>query len=172
MCACVVVDEPLTSIVAGAAAGSRSRLNLGTMDWQRHGYLISTDPARLDRDTIWRFLQTAYWSPSISREVVERAIDNSLVFGLFAPDRRQAGFARVVTDRARFAWLADVFVLDEHRGRGLGMWLVATAVSHPDIRGLRIVLSTADAHGLYARFGFAAVDSGRMMERKANPAGS
>jgi GNAT superfamily N-acetyltransferase len=140
------------------------------LEWQRERYVISTDPGRLDREAIWRFLRTSYWSPNVRREVVEAAIDNSLVFGLFAPDGDQAGFARAVTDRARFAWLADVFVLDEHRGRGLGVWLVQTALSHPDLASLRIVLGTADAHGLYARFGFAAVDSGRMMERAARPA--
>jgi GNAT superfamily N-acetyltransferase len=135
------------------------------MSSARDGYVISNDPARLDREAIWRFLRTTYWSPGIAREVVERGIDNSLVFGLYAPDGAQAGFARVVTDRARFAWLADVFVLEEHRGRGLGVWLVETVVAHPELAGLRLVLGTADAHGLYERFGFGPVDATRMMER-------
>ena len=129
------------------------------------GYTISTDPSRVDRDVVWGFLRTSYWSPGVELEVVNRAIDNSLVFGLLAPDGAQAGLARAVTDRARFAWLADVFVLDEHRGRRLGVWLVETVLGHPDLQGVRIMLGTADAHGLYARFGFAAVDSGRLMER-------
>jgi GNAT superfamily N-acetyltransferase len=120
------------------------------------GYEISTDPARLDLDLIHRFLsREAYWSPGVPRDVVERALANSLCFGLFAPGGAQAGFARAVTDRATFAYLADVFVLPEHRGRGLGVWLVETVLAHPDLQGLRrIELATVDAHGLYERFGF------------------
>jgi GNAT superfamily N-acetyltransferase len=136
------------------------------MQLHRDGYWISTDHAKQDRELIWRFLQTTYWSPGIERDTVERGIENSFVFGLFAPDGDQAGFARVVTDWARFAWLADVFVLDAHRGRGLGVWLVDTVVNHPRLSSLRIVLATADAHGLYERFGFRAVDPERMMERR------
>ncbi|HWH10838.1 MAG TPA: GNAT family N-acetyltransferase [Solirubrobacteraceae bacterium] len=136
------------------------------MEHRRDGYTISTDPARLDRGAIWRFLRSAYWSPGVSREVVERAIDNSLVFGLYSADGSQAGFARVVTDSARFAWLADVFVIEGHRGAGLGVWLVETIVEHPGLDSLRLVLGTADAHGLYARFGFVPVDSAQMMERR------
>lgn len=135
------------------------------MSSARDGYVISTDPARLDREAVWRFLRTSYWSPGIERDIVERGIEHSLVFGLFAPDGAQAGFARVVTDHARFAWLADVFVLEEHRGRGLGVWLVDTVVAHPQLSGLRIVLATADAHGLYERFGFVPVVPGRWLER-------
>jgi GNAT superfamily N-acetyltransferase len=136
------------------------------MDLDRDGYRISTDAARLDREAIWRFLRTTYWSPGVERDVVKRGIDNSLVFGLFAPDGEQAGFARVVTDLARFAWLADVFVLDAHRGRGLGVWLVETVVNDPRLSSLRIVLATADAHGIYERFGFRPVDAQRMLERR------
>jgi GNAT superfamily N-acetyltransferase len=136
------------------------------MEHRRDGYLISTDPDRLDRAAIWRFLQTSYWSPGIAREVVERAIEHSPVFGLYAPDGAQAGFARAVTDHARFAWLADVFVLEAHRGRGLGVWLVETIVAHPELARMRIVLATADAHGLYERFGFVPVDAPRWMERR------
>jgi GNAT superfamily N-acetyltransferase len=142
------------------------------MSCARDGYVISNDPARLDREAIWRFLRTTYWSPGIAREIVERGIDNSLVFGLYAADGAQAGFARVVTDRARFAWLADVFVLEEHRGHGLGVWLVETVIGHPELAGLRLVLGTADAHGLYERFGFGPVDAARMMERPAPPDGA
>jgi GNAT superfamily N-acetyltransferase len=121
------------------------------------GYEISTDRARLDLDTVHRYLsEEAYWSPGVAREVVERAVANSLCFGLYAPDGAQAGFARAVTDRAIFAYLGDVFVLAPHRGRGLGVWLVETVLAHPDLQGLRrIELATADAHGLYERFGFA-----------------
>ena len=134
----------------------------------RDGYEISTDPGRLDREAIWGFLRTAYWSPGVEREVVDRSIDASLPFGLYAPDGEQAGFARAVTDGATFAWLADVFVLEPHRGRGLGVWLVETALAHPAVRDVRrVLLGTADAHGLYERFGFRPTLEGRMMIRPA-----
>ena len=120
-----------------------------------NGYEISTDPARLDLDVIHGYLREAYWSPGVPRDVVERSIARSLCFGLYAPDGAQAGFARVVTDGATFAWIADVFVLEPHRGRGLGVWLMETLLAHPDLQGLRrTVLATNDAHGLYERFGF------------------
>lgn len=137
------------------------------MNWQRDGYEISTDAERLDRDAIWSFLRTAPWSPGIPREVVERAIDNSIPFGLYAPDGALAGFARVVTDRAGFAWLDDVFVLESHRGRGLGVWLVDTVLLHPELGGLRVLLDTDDAQDLYSRFGFRPVDATQVMERPA-----
>ena len=124
----------------------------------RDGYEISDDRGRLDREAIWSFLRTAYWSPGVPREVTERAIEGSLCFGLYAPDGAQAGFARAVTDEATFAWLADVFVLEPYRGRGLGGWLVETALADSRLAALRwILLATADAHDLYRRFGFAAV---------------
>jgi GNAT superfamily N-acetyltransferase len=132
---------------------------------RRDGYEISTDPARLDRRTIHEFLRTSYWAEGVDRETVERAIEHSLPFGLYSQTGAQAGFARAVTDTARFAWLADVFVLPEHRGRGLGVWLVETVLAHPDVQGLRVFLGTRDAHGLYRRFGFVPVDAERMMER-------
>jgi GNAT superfamily N-acetyltransferase len=130
-----------------------------------HGYEISTDPARLDLDVIHGFLATAYWSPGVPRATVERAIAHSLPFGLYAPGGAQAGFARVVSDRTTFAYLADVFVLPEHRGRGLGVRLVETILAHPELQGLRRWhLATADAHELYRRFGFATpADPGRFM---------
>ena len=133
------------------------------METRRDEYLISTDPGRLDLEAIWRFLRTAYWSPNVPREVVERSIGRSLVFGLYA-DGEQVGFARVVTDGATFAWIADLFVLEGHRGRGLGVWLVETVLSHPDLREVRqIVLGTADAHELYRRFGFAPIEANHLM---------
>jgi GNAT superfamily N-acetyltransferase len=136
------------------------------MQARRDGYLISTDPRLLDRAAIWSFLRTSYWSPGIARDVVDRGIDNSLVFGLYEDATgAQAGFARAVTDRSRFAWLADVFVLDEHRGRGLGVWLVETVIAHPELAGLRLMLATADAHGLYERFGFVPADPERILDR-------
>jgi GNAT superfamily N-acetyltransferase len=149
-----------------SSKSSTGSLQYVSMEWHRDGYLISTDPARLDREAIWRFLSTAYWSPGVARDVVERAIENSLVFGLYSPAAAQAGFARVVTDRARFAWLADVFVVEAHRGAGLGVWLVKTVLAHPDLQAVRFVLGTADAHGLYERFGFEPADPNRMMDRR------
>ena len=119
------------------------------------GYEVSTDPARLDLDVIHGFLRTAYWSKGVPRVAVERSIAHSLPFGLYAPRGEQAGFARVVTDRTTYAWLGDVFVLEDHRGRGLGVWLVQCVLEHPELKGLRRwALATADAHELYARFGF------------------
>jgi GNAT superfamily N-acetyltransferase len=138
-------------------------------DEGRDGYEISTDPARLDRESIWRFLRTAYWSPDVPRDVVERSIEGSLVFGLYGPGGELAGFARAVTDGATFAWIADVFVLEPHRGRGLGVWLVETVLAHPKVRGVRrVMLGTADAHGLYQRFGFRDPVSGTLMVRSAS----
>ena len=119
------------------------------------GYVVSTDPLRLDVDRIHRFLSTAYWSAGVPREVVQRSIVHSLPFGLYAPSGQQAGFARVVTDRATYAYLGDVYVESAHRGHGLGKFLVSCVLAHPQLQGLRRwALATADAHGLYARHGF------------------
>jgi GNAT superfamily N-acetyltransferase len=119
-------------------------------------YEISTERKRLDPDRIHRFLSTeAYWSPGVPREVVERSIENSLCFGVYSADGEQVGFARAVTDRATFAWIADLYVEDGHRGHGLGKRLVAAILEHPELQGLRrFMLATADAHGLYRQFGF------------------
>jgi GNAT superfamily N-acetyltransferase len=119
------------------------------------GYVVSTDPGRLDIDRVYRFLSTAYWSTNIPRDVVERAIANSLRFGVYSPSGEQVGFARVVTDRATYAYLGDVYVETDHRGRGLGKFLVSCVLAHPQLQGLRRwALATNDAHGLYARHGF------------------
>ncbi len=119
------------------------------------GWEVSTDPARLDLDLVHAVLRDSYWAQGIPRDTLERAIANSLNFGLYAPDGAQAGFARVVTDRATYAYLADIFVVEGHRGRGLGVWLVRSVLEHPELQGLRrVALATADAHGLYRRFGF------------------
>jgi N-acetylglutamate synthase-like GNAT family acetyltransferase len=116
---------------------------------------ITTDASRFDVAMIHRFLSRSYWSPGIPRALVERAIANSLCFGVLL-DGAQVGFARVVTDRATFAYLADVFVLEEHRGKGLARKLLEAILAHPDLQGLRrTMLITRDAHGLYERCGFA-----------------
>jgi GNAT superfamily N-acetyltransferase len=128
--------------------------------------LISDDRARLDRALIHRFLsERSYWAKGVPRELVDRAIDHSLCFGIYEAGT-QVGFARVVTDRATFAWLADVFVLEERRGRGLSKRLMAGILAHPELRGLRrFMLATLDAHGLYQQFGFNAMkDVERYME--------
>jgi N-acetylglutamate synthase-like GNAT family acetyltransferase len=116
--------------------------------------VVDSDPARLDMDLIHGFLANTYWSLGISRELLERALRNSLCFGVYEDDR-QVGFARVVTDQATFAYLADVFILESHRGRGLSKKLVAAIAADPRLQGLRRwVLVTRDAHSLYAQFGF------------------
>jgi GNAT superfamily N-acetyltransferase len=136
-------------------------------------YEISTDKTRLDLARIHRFLSTeAYWSPGVPREVVGRSIENSICFGVYSADGEQVGFARVVTDRATFAWLADVYIESEHRGDGLGKRLVATVLEHPELQGLRRwMLGTADAHELYRRFGFDGLnDVQRFMARESGAA--
>jgi len=134
-------------------------------EWRRDQYRITTDPAEIDLDVVHGFLATTYWAAGVSRERLARSIEGSIPFGLFEGDR-QVGFARVVTDGAVFAWLADVFVAPEARGQGLGAWLIDTILAHPDIQGLRRwLLGTRDAHGLYRRAGFTALAyPDRMME--------
>ena len=115
---------------------------------------ISADPARLDLDVVHGFLATSYWAAGIPRATVERAIEHSLNFGLYL-NGTQVGFARFVTDRATYAYLADVFVLEALRGQGYATRMVAAALTHPDLTGLRrLMLATTDKHRLYARFGF------------------
>ena len=123
------------------------------------GYEISTDRTRLDIDAIHAYLTRSYWSPGIPREIVERAAANSLCFGLFeAASGAQVGFTRVVTDYATFAYLCDVYVLEEHRGRGLSKWMMSECLAHPALTGARrAMLATRDAHGLYRQFGFSDV---------------
>lgn len=125
-------------------------------EWSRSRYTVSTDRTRLDIDVIARFLaEEAYWSPGIARDLVEKAIMGSLPFGLYDEAGIQVGFARVVTDGALFAYLRDVFVLKEHRGKGLGTWLAESAVNHPDLLTIKgWMLATDDAHRLYSKVGF------------------
>ena len=124
-------------------------------EWHKGEYTISTDRGRLDLALIHRFIsEESYWGKGRRAEVVRRSIENSLPFGVYR-GAEQVGFARVVTDYATFAWLADVFVVEAHRGRGLSKWLMETIISHPDLQGFRRwVLATKDAHELYRRFGF------------------
>lgn len=133
---------------------------------RRDGFLLSTDRSLIDLNVVHGFLTEAYWCKGIPRETVERAIQNSLCFSIFERDR-QVGFARIVSDFATYAYLADVFVIEEYRGRGLSNWLMESIVAHPDLQGLRRwTLATRDAHGLYAKYGFTPLEApDRFMER-------
>jgi N-acetylglutamate synthase-like GNAT family acetyltransferase len=132
-------------------------------------YEISTDRARLDVALIHRWLsEESYWAKGVPRDVVERSIENAICFGIFDANGGQVGFARVITDKATFAYLADVFVLEAHRGKGLSKTLMAEILAHPELQDLRRwLLATWDAHGLYAQFGFTPLDRPeRIMERR------
>ena len=122
----------------------------------RDTFRITTDAGSMDVDAIHAYLTRSYWSEGISKQLVSRAMAGSLCFGLL-DGAQQIGFARVVTDRATYAYLCDVYVLEEHQGRGLGTWLMSELMAHPDLQGLRRWgLVTRDAHGLYEKFGFGA----------------
>lgn len=124
------------------------------MKWQQQEYVVDTDKGVLQPQVIHDYLTNCYWSPGVSLSTVKAAIEGSLCFGLYLGDK-QIGFARLVTDMATFAYLADVFVLEEHRGQGLSKWLMKCIMDYPGIDGLRrIMLATRDAHGLYAQFDF------------------
>jgi GNAT superfamily N-acetyltransferase len=138
-------------------------------EWRRGDFVISTDRIRLQLDFIHDFLANrSYWANDRSLELVQRSIENSLNFGVFQKDE-QIGFARVVTDYATFAWLADVFIVEQYRGQGLGVWLIEVITSHPKLQGFRRwLLATRDAHELYRRFGFTEItELKRWMERTA-----
>ena len=127
--------------------------------YDRPPYHITTARDALDLHAVHAYLSTSYWAAGISRDLVARSVAHSLCFGLFT-GAKQIGFARVVTDAATFAYLADVYVLEDYRGQGLGKWLMETIVSHPDVQGLRRwLLATRDAHGLYAQYGFVPLDN-------------
>lgn len=130
----------------------------------RDGYVLTTDRGLLDVDMIHAYLShTSYWAQGRSRETVLRSMENSLCFGIYE-GTRQVGFARVITDYAVHAYVADVFVLPEHRGRGLGKWLVEAMLSHPLLEEIpKWSLDTRDAQGLYAQFGFQPSEPGRHM---------
>jgi len=143
-------------------------LSLPPHERQDGDILVTTDPARLDLAAIHQFLSGSYWAKGIPREVMERSIHHSICFGAFAGGR-QVGFARVISDRATFAYVADVFVVDSHRGRGVGKRIMACITSHPELQNLRLwTLFTRDAHGLYRQHGFReARYPDRLMERRA-----
>jgi GNAT superfamily N-acetyltransferase len=123
-------------------------------EWQRGQYTISTDKSRLDLNVIHGFLNESYWAAGRSIDTIRRSIENSVTFGVYDGDR-QIGFARVITDYATFGWIADVFIVKEYQGRGLGKWLTEVIISHPELQGFRRwVLATKDAHELYRKVGF------------------
>ena len=125
------------------------------MNLTRGKYSITTDPQKLDLDAIHAYLSRSFWAEGIPKDTVARSLANSLCFGLL-DEGAQVGLARVVTDRATYAYLCDVYVLESYRTRGLGKWLIETVMAHPDLQGLRrFQLVTRDAHGLYSRHGFA-----------------
>jgi GNAT superfamily N-acetyltransferase len=143
-------------------------------EYHRDGYLISTDKSRLDVEAVHGYLsRQSYWAAGRTRETVQRSIEGSLCLGLYDPGLKLAGFARVITDFATFGWICDVFVLDAHKGRGLGKWLVQVVVGLPELQAVRrLQLATRDAHELYRRYGgFTPLASPEMwMERKMGPA--
>ena len=131
------------------------------MDFTKDGFTISTEKEKLDIDLIHSFLNRTYWAEGILKEIIRRSIEGSLCFGVYENDKqampacRQVGFARMITDKATFAYLADVFIIEEYRGRGLSKWLMEVIMSHPDLQRLRrMMLATRDAHELYKKFGF------------------
>ena len=139
------------------------------MDIEQNGFLISTARSRLDLDAIHDFLsKESYWAQNRTRTQTQKAIDNSICFGVYYGDR-QVGFARVVSDQATFAYVGDVYIIEEFRGKGLSKWLMQVIVEHPDLQGLRRwVLATRDAHGLYKQFEFDELrHPTRWMERTA-----
>lgn len=140
------------------------------LEYREGDFTISTDKTRLDIPVIHTYLsEDAYWSRAIPREVVERGIENSLCFGLYQGEV-QAGFARVISDYASFAYLCDVFILEPYRAQGLGKWLMSCIVSHPALQGLRnFLLFTKDAHGLYAKYGFTLVANPERIMVKRDP---
>ena len=131
----------------------------------KNDFIISTDKFKIDIAAVHNYLcNESYWAKNIPVDIVKKSIDGSFCFGLYHKNK-QVGFARVITDQATFAYLADVFIIEQYRGKGLSKWLLEEVMHHPDLQGLRRwLLATRDAHGLYAKYGFAALDKpGRIM---------
>jgi len=139
------------------------------IEWKKYDYLISTDKSKIDLNVVHNFLTHSYWSENISKELVQKSIDNSLCFAVYHCGDL-VGFARVISDFTTFAYLADVFILPEQRGKGLSKWLIQVIIDHPDLQGLRrFTLATRDAHGLYAQFGFTLFDKPEGWMQKHDP---
>ena len=127
---------------------------MGYPDITNGSYSVSADRGRIDVDAVHAFLTRSFWAAGISKELVAKSIEHSLCFGVF-DKQAQVAFARVVTDYSTYAYLCDVYVLEDYRSRGLGKWMMEFVMKHPDLQGLRrFQLVTRDAHGLYTRFGF------------------
>ncbi|MCL1065572.1 GNAT family N-acetyltransferase [Shewanella olleyana] len=125
-----------------------------------NGYYISTDNAQIDIDIVHTFISSSYWAKDIPMKTLQKAIKHSFCFSVFTDSNVQVGFARLITDQATFAYLADVFILDDHRGKGLSKWLIDVIVNHDNVVGLRrMMLATRDAHGLYAQNGFLPIEN-------------
>lgn len=138
-------------------------------EWTRNSYLISTDKSKIDLDTIYNFLSKSYWAEGISKQIIQKSIENSLCFGIYVRGT-VIGFARVITDFATFAYLADVFIVPQERGKGLSKWLIQVIIDHPQLQHLRrFTLATKDAHGLYAKFGFKPFDKPERWMERHNP---
>jgi GNAT superfamily N-acetyltransferase len=138
-------------------------------EWRKGDYLVSTDNHRLDLAVIHGFLTTSYWAEGIPFDIVKKSIDHSLNFGLYRGDQ-QIGFARVITDYATFAYIGDVFILEEYRGRGLSKWMMEAVAEHPELQGLRQwLLFTRDAHGLYEKTGFTRAENAERLMVKRSP---
>ncbi len=134
------------------------------------GYHISSNRADMDLSVIHGYLTQSYWAKGISFDVVQQSVENSLCFGVFHETNEQVGFARVITDTATFAYLADVFVLEQHRGQGLSKWLIDILLAHPQLQNLRrIALATQDAHSLYSKFGFEPLRSPNLFMERHHP---
>jgi N-acetylglutamate synthase-like GNAT family acetyltransferase len=138
-------------------------------EWKKEDYLVSTDKTKIDIAVVHHFLSQSYWAEGIPVEVVKQSIDNSLCFVLYH-QQKLIGFARVISDFATFAYLADVFILPDKRGKGLSKWLMKIIIEHPQLQGLRrFTLATKDAHGLYAQFGFTPFDKPERWMQRHNP---
>ena len=138
-------------------------------EWKRNGYSISTDKSRIDLGMVHGFLSKSYWAENIPRHIVQNSIDNSLCFGVYH-QQNQIGFARVVTDFSTFAYLADVFIVPEERGKGLTKWLMQIIVDHPKLQGLtKIHFGNQGCSRLYAQFGFTPFDKPERWMQKHDP---
>ena len=121
--------------------------------WKNNAYTLTTDPHDMDYEFVFKQLSTSYWASKRSRKQVEKSIRHSIPFNLYH-EEDQIGFARVITDKAVFAYLADVVIDPQFRGQGLGKWMLSCILTHPDLKGCKVLLETKDAHGFYAQFGF------------------
>lgn len=134
------------------------------------GYRISSNKSDMNIESIHEFISKSYWAKGIPVETIKRAISNSLCFGVFSKEKEQVGFARMITDSATYAYLADVYIIEGHRGKGLSKWLMEEIMSHSDLQGLRrMTLATADAHGLYEKFGFSELAQPEVFMENWNP---